>query len=297
MRHAFAMACRRANLHRATPDAFARQLEQLERAASRCSRFSMDSIRHAHGRHSDQYSAMYPAALPTGNVLALIGPASGGTQDADPSAPARSCAPDLPVRPALQRPCAPSRRRVHRRTPASCCSACASTRRLRPRPRSKMPLMPTSSRCAVPTTALYTNALEVKLEAGASVGSRVSVRQNGAVYSRDNIGANVLSVQYTGSEATATVTVAAGKPTLAAPTGTVAREYDLAEWPERRSAGGGDGSVSVRLDRSPRTDRHARFLPGTPRRHRRRRCQGGRDQSDRARPGRSMNFSTPPPRS
>ena len=77
---------------------------------------------------------------------------------------------------------------------------------------------------------LRENQVTVKVEAGTNVGKRVTVARGTASYVGDDLTRRLLTVQYTGTQATATVTVNGGTMTLAAPAGTSVVTIDLSTY-------------------------------------------------------------------
>lgn len=195
-------------------------------------------------------SAMYPTANPAGNVLALIGESAGGTPKKAlrirSPLHARQVLRSGPLYEAVVRAFAPSA--------ATGSPAVVLAVRVNPARQSTLPLLDAAGGACMALTSTdfgaHTAGMEVRLEAGSKGGYRVSVRQDGAIYSRDNVGAEVLTLQYTGPELTAQVACAAGQLTLEAPTGTVVRTYQLADWGSAASlaeaiTGIGDWAVAV----------------------------------------------------
>lgn len=74
---------------------------------------------------------------------------------------------------------------------------------------------------------LRENQTKVKVEAGTNTGKRVTLARGASSYVGDNLTRNMLTAQYTGAQATATVTVNGGTVTLAAPAGTTVATIDL----------------------------------------------------------------------
>lgn len=175
-------------------------------------------------------SQMYPSANPSGNVLVLIGESTGGL----PKTPLRLRSPlharqlfrSGPLYEAAVRAFAPS---ADSGSPAVIMAV-----RVNPATQSAVTLKSAGNVSVLNLKSTdygaHTAAIEVRLESGTRVGYRVSVRQDGQVYARDNIGADVFSIQYSGAAATATVKVDAGNLVLEAPTGTAVKTYVLADW-------------------------------------------------------------------
>ena len=175
-------------------------------------------------------SLMYPNDLPSGNVLALIGESAGGK----PKTPIRLRSPGHAQRLLRSGPLMDAAIRAF--APASVAGSPAAVLVVRVDPATQSTAV-LNGAGAVASINLkstdygaHTAGLEIRLETGTRVGFRVSVRQEGAVYVRDNIGAEVFSLQYTGAAATATVKVEAGNLILEAPTGTAVKTYILNEW-------------------------------------------------------------------
>lgn len=175
-------------------------------------------------------SEMFPPANPSGNVLALIGESTGGI----PKRPIRLRSPlhaqqvlrSGPLYEAALRAFAPSN--------ATGSPAVILAVRVDPATQSAAALKDADGneimRLKSSDYGSHTTSLEVRLETGSRSGYRVSARQDGQVYYRDNIGAEVLDLHYVGTEESATFSVAAGKLRLEAPSGTVVREYILEDW-------------------------------------------------------------------
>ena len=77
---------------------------------------------------------------------------------------------------------------------------------------------------------LADNQIKVKVESGTTTGKRVTVQLGNDYYTGDNIGRGAFSVQYTGTEATATIDVTGSSVVLSAPAATVLATIDLAEF-------------------------------------------------------------------
>ncbi|BCP56315.1 hypothetical protein K32_49320 [Kaistia sp. 32K] len=75
------------------------------------------------------------------------------------------------------------------------------------------------------------NHIRVKIETGTLQGKRLTVQQGDRYFTADNVGASAFSVQYTGTEETATVSVTSAEVTLSAPAGTVAAKISLTDFP------------------------------------------------------------------
>lgn len=74
---------------------------------------------------------------------------------------------------------------------------------------------------------LYTNQIKVKVEAGSTTGKKLTTQFGNDFYTEDNITRNAFSVQYTGGQATARMSITNSTVTLEAPTSTVVATIDL----------------------------------------------------------------------
>ncbi len=74
---------------------------------------------------------------------------------------------------------------------------------------------------------LYTNQIKVKIETGTNKGKKLTVQLDEALYTEDDIFRDAFTLQYTGAEATGTITVTNAQMVLEAPTSTVIATIDL----------------------------------------------------------------------
>lgn len=74
------------------------------------------------------------------------------------------------------------------------------------------------------------NLIKVKVEAGSVSGLRLTTQRGNDYYSQDNVGRAAFSVEYTGVEATATITINGTQAVLSAPAGTVVATLSLSEF-------------------------------------------------------------------
>lgn len=75
------------------------------------------------------------------------------------------------------------------------------------------------------------NQLQFKVEAGSNAGLRVTTKRGNDYYTKDNIERRAFSIRYTGTEATATMTINGTQVVLAAPAGTTVATIDLTQYP------------------------------------------------------------------
>lgn len=75
------------------------------------------------------------------------------------------------------------------------------------------------------------NQIRFKVEAGSTSGLRVTTQRGSDYYTQDNLERRAMQVQYTGTEATATMTITGTTLVLAAPAGTTLHTIDLTQYP------------------------------------------------------------------
>jgi hypothetical protein len=74
---------------------------------------------------------------------------------------------------------------------------------------------------------LYTNQIKTKIEAGSTVGKKITVQLGNDFFTKDNIARSSMSIQYTGAAASAIMNVTNSSVVLQAPTGTTVATIDL----------------------------------------------------------------------
>lgn len=77
---------------------------------------------------------------------------------------------------------------------------------------------------------LIANQIKVKVEAGSVSGLRLTTQRGNDYYSQDNVGRAAFSVEYTGAQSTATITINGTQAVLAAPAGTTVATLDLTQF-------------------------------------------------------------------
>ena len=78
---------------------------------------------------------------------------------------------------------------------------------------------------------LYTNQIKVKVEAGTTTGLKLTTQLGSAYFNADNVARRAFSVQYSGAQATSSMTITGTTLTLFAPNGTSVSAIDLATYP------------------------------------------------------------------
>lgn len=103
--------------------------------------------------------------------------------------------------------------------------------RVNPAVQAALPLADATTAASINLTATdygaYTNQIKVKVESGSTAGKKLTTQLGTAVYSQDNITRQLMQVQYTGGQATATMTITGTSIVLSAPTGTPVATIDL----------------------------------------------------------------------
>lgn len=172
-------------------------------------------------------SAMFNPNLSVGNVLAVIGPSAGGQPNtalrfgsaADAAAALRSG--DLLD--AITRAFDPSSDVAGPSTVIAV--------RVNPATQAALSLLNASAQAVISLAStdygLYTNQIKAKIEAGSVSGFKLTTQLGNSYYSQDNVARQAFSVQYTGAQLTATMTVGATSVSLAAPAGTTLATFDL----------------------------------------------------------------------
>lgn len=77
---------------------------------------------------------------------------------------------------------------------------------------------------------LYTNQIKVKVEAGSTLGKKLTVQQGNDYFSEDNVGRTPFRIRYSGAQATARMSITGTQLTLEAPNSTVVATVDLATY-------------------------------------------------------------------
>jgi hypothetical protein len=107
--------------------------------------------------------------------------------------------------------------------------------RVQPATRSTLALANAASQTVITLTSrlwgTVANRIRVAIANGTTRGKRLTVKLDTVTVDADNVGRRLLSVRYTGAQASATVTITATGLTLAAPTGSALPEIPFADAP------------------------------------------------------------------
>lgn len=106
--------------------------------------------------------------------------------------------------------------------------------RVNPALQATLTLADTGAAAAIVLTSsdygLSANQIKVKVESGSVSGKKLTTQMGNDYYTADNVGRQALSVQYTGAQVTANVSVSNTTLTLQAPTGATVASIDLATY-------------------------------------------------------------------
>lgn len=179
-------------------------------------------------------SGMRNRNLTVGNNVAYIGTASGGEPNTElrfgsPSE-ARSVLRSGPLLDAIERAFDPS---ADTGGPATVIGI-----RVNPAVQASLTLQASGSDAIALESegyGLYTNNIKVKVESGTNKGKKLTTQVGDDYYSEDDIYRDAFSIQYTGGELSATITVTNSTVTLEAPSGTVVAAIDLNTYPSIRN--------------------------------------------------------------
>lgn len=175
-------------------------------------------------------SALYNKNLSVGNVVALIGRSVGGKPNTvlrfgSPSE-ARAALIDGELLTAVNKAFDPSSQVG---SPAQVVAI-----RVNPATQSALALLDGSSATVINLVStdygLYTNQFKIKIEAGSTVGKKVTTQFGNAYYSADNIARNAFKIRYSGAEASARMSITGSTLTLEAPNSTVVATIALATY-------------------------------------------------------------------
>ncbi|HCE08544.1 MAG TPA: hypothetical protein DEQ40_08080 [Oxalobacteraceae bacterium] len=176
-------------------------------------------------------AAMFNPSLDVGNVVALIGASVGGAPNtplvfSDPEQ-ARSMLISGDLVDAIKAAFDPSDETVGPSTVVAI--------RVNPALQSALTLADSTTGPAIDLVStdygLYTNQIKVKVEAGSVQGLKLTTSLGLNSYVQDNVYRNAFSIQYTGANASAQMTITNTTVTLASPTGTTVATIALATYP------------------------------------------------------------------
>lgn len=176
-------------------------------------------------------SAMYNKNISVGNVLCIIGSAEGG----EPYKPLRfgsaSEARDVLVGGELLK----AIEKAFDPSSETAAPATVIAMRIDPATQSTLTLKDAAAANVINLVStgfgLYTTGIKVKVESGSLYGKKVSSQFGQNYYVKDNLYREMISVQYTGAELTATVTFDGTNLTLHAPAGTKVVDLPVASYP------------------------------------------------------------------
>lgn len=175
-------------------------------------------------------SALQPQSTSVGNVVALVGRASGGA----PKTVLRFGSPQEAALELVSGELLDAVRAAFNPSPETGGPDTVVVVRVNPAVQATGVLKDAGNNTVVNLTSLNygqrENQIQFKVEAGSVSGLRVTTQRGQEYYTKDNIERRAFSIRYSGSEATATLTVTASTATLYAPAGTAVATIDLAQY-------------------------------------------------------------------
>jgi hypothetical protein len=171
--------------------------------------------------------AMQPASLTIGNILCLIGASAGG----QPQTPLRFGNPSDALAALVSGPLCDAAIRSFAPSPQTNAPSTVMCVRVGAATQSTLTLLDSGAVATIALTSsqygLIANQIKVKVATGSSSGKAVTVQVGNAFATLDNIGRSAFTVQYTGSQLSATMTITETTLTLAAPSGNTVATLDL----------------------------------------------------------------------
>lgn len=179
--------------------------------------------------------AMLNSNLATGNIVALIGKASGG----QPQTPLRFGSPDEAKAVLVSGELLDAVKMAFNPSSDTTAPSTVIAMRINPAVQATGFLKDASSANVIAlTSTIYgqgANQVKAKLEAGSILGRRVTTQLGANLYTKDNVGRAAFSVGYSGAAQTATISVTASSVVLSAPAGTAVATIDLTSFPDVQS--------------------------------------------------------------
>lgn len=172
-------------------------------------------------------SALYNKNLTVGNVLALVGRATGGKPNTalrfGSPTEAREALRSGELLDAVLKAFDPS---AQTGSPATIVAV-----RVNPATQASLNLVDATPVTVIALQAtdygLYTNQIKVKVEAGSSAGKKLTVQLDNDFYTEDNVARNAFMIRYSGAQASARMSITGTTVTLEAPNSTVVATIDL----------------------------------------------------------------------
>lgn len=165
-------------------------------------------------------SAMANRNLTVGNVLAILGTSTGGK----PNTELRFGSPSEALAVLKSGPLAEAVVKAFDPSAETGAPSSVIAIRVNPATQSTLNLADGSSNTVIALTStdygLSSAQIKVKIENGTTVGKKLTTQLGNDYYTQDNVARNLLSVQYTGAEATGVMTISDSSMVLQAPSGT-----------------------------------------------------------------------------
>jgi hypothetical protein len=175
-------------------------------------------------------SAMAPASPATGNTVCIIGTAQGG----QPLTPLIFSNPDNALAVLVGGDLAYITRKAFSVSSAINAPSQVIAVRVDEATQATLALLDSSGSPSINLSSgqwgVGANGTSVRITTGSTIGLQVTLQLNGQTWSQDNIALAPLSVAYSGTQSSATITVTNSTVTLAAPTGTTVGTISLASY-------------------------------------------------------------------
>ncbi len=176
-------------------------------------------------------SAMQPANLSVGNNLCIIGQSAGGT----PLVPTSFSSPSAALAVLQSGPLCDAVVRAFAPSTGTNAPATVMAVRVGQATQATLSLLDATSADVIDLTTvqygLSANLTSVKIAAGSTVGKAVTITNGNTYYFQDNLARTAFTIQYSGAQASATMTVSNSTVILAAPSGTTVATLTLANYP------------------------------------------------------------------
>jgi hypothetical protein len=176
-------------------------------------------------------TAMQPTSLTVGNVLCLIGASAGG----QPLTPLLFGNPADALAQLVSGPLCDAAIRSFAPSPQTQAPSTVMCIRVGAATQSTLTLLDGASTATIALTStqygLPANQIKVKIVSGTSSGKAVTVQVGQNFASQDNLGRSAFTIQYSGAQATASMTITESTVTLFAPNATPVGTFALASFP------------------------------------------------------------------
>jgi len=176
-------------------------------------------------------SAMYNRNLSVGNIVAYIGRSEGG----EPKTALRFGSPNEAKETLRSGALLEAVLKAFDPSSETGGPATVVALRVNPATQSSLMLQDVSTNAVIQLQStdygLYTNQIRVKIESGTNTGLKLTSQLGNDFYSADDVARNAFSIQYSGGQASAAMTISDTQVILQAPTGTDVATIELSSFP------------------------------------------------------------------